>query len=88
MEDQQNGQLLPCEERLRELGLFSPEYGSIRRTVRVSFQCLGKSYQEDRDRLFKVVHAMAKRQWIYGKTRQVQTGYKVSLHFTVRTVMQ
>jgi len=56
-------QLLLREERLREVGLFSLEQGSIRGTVTAAFQCLWRSYQADGDRLFKVVHGVTKRQW-------------------------
>ena len=43
------------EDRLRELGLFSPEKGRLWGDLRMAFQCLKRGCKKEGDRLFSSV---------------------------------
>jgi len=45
----------PCEDRLRELGLFSLEKGKLQGDLRVAFQYLKRGCKKEGDKLFSTV---------------------------------
>ena len=45
----------PCEDRLRELGMFSLEKRKPRGDLIETFQYLNKSYKKEGDRLFSMI---------------------------------
>lgn len=45
-------ELLCCEERLRELGVFSPEKGRFWGDLPVAFQCIKGTYGNDGEASF------------------------------------
>ena len=46
---------LPCEDRLRELGLFSLEKRKLQSDLRAAFQYLKRSYRKEENSLFRLI---------------------------------